>query len=165
MIPLQMIHLPRMTTELWHHAGPEHNVRLRRKYKGQSPTYSPHANRIAIGIQRCEILAEFFPSYLKVSEDYERHSQDSWRTSSSRLAEFASSSSATRRHAAMDSTIYGRQKKRRGGYSRATMIQERVEAPAWNHWRLLRRSVTQDFIEFALCCCWRGIYRVFSQIV
>ena len=98
MIPLQMNHLLRMTTELWHHAGPEHNVRLRRKYKGQSPTYFPHASRIAIGIQRCEILAEFLPSYLKVSEDYERHSQDLWRTSSSRLAEFASSSSATRRH-------------------------------------------------------------------
>ena len=30
------------------------------------------------------------------------------------------------------------------------MTQEGGKALAWNHWRLLRRSVTQDFKEFAL---------------
>ena len=68
--------LLRTMTELWHHAGPEHCVRLRNKCKGQSRTYSPHANWVAIGIQGREILAEFLASYLKVNDDVSTQSQD-----------------------------------------------------------------------------------------
>lgn len=98
MMTPRMNHLRRMTTELWHHVGPEHRISLCYKFNGQGPTYNPHASWIAIGIQRCEVLAELFTSLLKVSEDYGSHARDLWLTSSSRLAELASSSPAPWRH-------------------------------------------------------------------
>lgn len=64
-----MNHHLRMTTHLWHHAGPKHRVRLRKERKGQSRTYSPHANWVAIGIQGREILAELLASYSRVNDD------------------------------------------------------------------------------------------------
>ena len=96
-----MNHLLRMMTELWHHAGPEHRVRLRNKRKGQSRTHSPHANWVAIGIQGREILAEFLASYSKINDDLSTQSQDLWHTPSRRLAEFASASPTPWRHAAV----------------------------------------------------------------
>lgn len=62
MMTPQKNHLPRMTIELWHHVGPEHRINLCYKFNGQGPTYYPHASWIAIGIQGCEVLAEFFAS-------------------------------------------------------------------------------------------------------